>query len=85
MTTYRKDQRRAKILIVDDGHSVDFFEEEQLVGRIDYFDKHISYVEDACENWVNGIMSKDVVIHYSGANQLEFDFDTYQGGVENFG
>lgn len=80
MTTYHKSNRKA---LIHEWCTVSFFEEEQLVGHVDYSDKHISYIEDACENWVNGIMSKDVVIHYSD-KQLEFDFDTYQGGVESF-
>jgi len=63
---YQKDNRLALITLVDDEFLVcSFFEDDTIVGRIDYPNKSRNYVTDAAENWINGIMTSETVKNYT--------------------
>ena len=49
-------KRSAKVVRSIKGHSVELYERSRLVRTIDLFEKDISYVEDAAENWCLGVM-----------------------------
>ena len=37
------------------GYKIQFYIDDNLVNEETFYDKSIHYVEDACENWLNGI------------------------------
>ena len=68
---FQKDNRSAVITLVDDEYlQCSFFEDDKIVGRIDYPDINRTYVVDAAENWINGIMTIETVKNYT--KQLDF-------------
>ena len=68
---FSKENRQAVITFVDDEYfQCSFFEDDIIVGRIDYPDKSRPYVVDAAENWCEGIMTVDTVKNYT--KQLDF-------------
>ena len=44
---------------------VTFYQDGDLVGQIDYSDRSEPYVEDAIDNWLNGIMTIETVERHS--------------------
>ena len=50
--------------------SCSFFEDDKIIGRIDYPDKSRNYVVDAAENWINGIMTADLIRSYTVQKDL---------------
>ena len=63
---FQKDNRSAVITFVDDEYlQCSFFEDDKIVGRIDYPDKNRTYVVDAAENWINDIMTIETVKNYT--------------------
>lgn len=54
------------------GYFVDFFEDDQKIGRVLYYDNSSHYAESAAENFVNGFFPKDELINH--IDQMEFDF-----------
>ena len=63
---FKKDNRLAVITFVDDEYlQCSFFENEKIIGRIDYPNKSRDYVVDAAENWINGIMTIETVENYT--------------------
>jgi hypothetical protein len=82
MSEYEKDNRTATRV----DSFVSFYEDGKFVGSIDYSDKSDYYIRDACENWISGIMARSTVVYYSElSQQMDFDFDTYGGGIEHWG
>ena len=63
---FQKDNRLAIITFVDDEYfQCSFFEDNTIVGRIDYPEKNRTYVVDAAEIWINGIMTIETVKNYT--------------------
>lgn len=63
---FEKDNREAIISLIDDEYlQCSFFEDNEIVGRIDYPEKSRSYVVDAAENWCEGIMTEETVKRYT--------------------
>lgn len=63
---FENDNKLAIISFVDDEYLMcSFFEDEQIVGRIEYPDKSRSYVVDAAQNWLNGVMTKETIRKYT--------------------
>ena len=63
---FQKENRQAVINFVDDEFlSCSFFEDDKIVGRIDYPNKSRNYVVDAAENWCENIMTVETVKNYS--------------------
>jgi len=63
---FQKDNKLAVITFIDDEYlQCSFFEDDKIVGRIDYPDKNRTYVVDAAENWINGIMTIETVKNYT--------------------
>ena len=68
---FEKDNRLAVISLVDDEYLMcSFFEDDNVVGRIEYPDNNRHYVTDAAENWIYGIMTQQTVKKYT--KQLDF-------------
>ncbi len=42
-----------------------FYSNNRLVGEIEYPNKSYHYVQDAAENWLNGVMTYDTVKRYA--------------------
>jgi len=59
------ENRDTKYKKVGDKHYVEFYEDNKLLGLIDYSDKSMHYVEDAIENFRTGIMTKDTIKTYN--------------------
>ena len=63
---FENDNKLAIISFVDDEYLMcSFFEDDQIVGRIEYPDKSRNYVVDAAQNWLNGVMTKETVRKYT--------------------
>ena len=63
---FQKDNKLAVITFIDDEYlQCSFFEDDKIVGRIDYPDKNRTYVVDAAENWINDIMTIETVKNYT--------------------
>ena len=63
---FQKENRQAVINFVDDEFlSCSFFEDDKIVGRIDYPNKSRNYVVDAAENWCENIMTVETVKNYT--------------------
>lgn len=63
---FERDNKLAVISFVDDEYLMcSFFEDEKVVGRIEYPDKSRSYVVDAAQNWLNGVMTNETVKKYT--------------------
>jgi|DEB0MinimDraft_6_1074348.scaffolds.fasta_scaffold133467_2 hypothetical protein len=58
--------RRAEIhLSLDESLEVNFYENDAFCGCINYSDHSIHYVNDAVENWMNQILTKETVKCYA--------------------
>lgn len=64
LKTFEKEDRKSVISLVDEVFEVEFFQNNRPVGTIEYTDKSYHYVEDAAENWIVGIMTKETVKRY---------------------
>ena len=63
---FSKENRQAVITFVDDEYfQCSFFEDDKIVGRIDYPNKSRNYVVDAAENWCENIMTVETVKNYT--------------------
>ena len=63
---FENDNKLAIISFVDDEYLMcSFFEDEKVVGRIEYPNKSRSYVVDAAQNWLNGVMTNETVKKYT--------------------
>lgn len=56
--------KHALIGLQDEAFVVEFYEYGKRVGEIEYTDKSYYYVEDAAENWINGVMTIDTINNY---------------------
>ena len=57
--------------VVHDNSVLYYYEEGELVGAIDYSEKSERYIEDAVNNWFDGIMTVETVERYSSWNYAE--------------
>lgn len=55
------ENRDTKIKRVGKKVYVEFYENNKMLGLIDYSDHSIHYVEDAIENFMTGLMNKDTI------------------------
>ena len=63
---FEKENRLAVITLIDDEYLMcSFFQDNKIVGTIDYPSKSRNYVTDAAENWINGIMTEKTVKNYT--------------------
>ena len=46
---------------VGDMTYVEFYEDNKMIGLIDYSRNSKYYIEDAIENWKNGILTKETI------------------------
>tara|TARA_B100001057_G_C22401919_1_gene776283 strand:+ start:386 stop:589 length:204 start_codon:yes stop_codon:yes gene_type:complete len=58
------DTRDTKIKRVGNKVYVEFYEDNRMIGLIDYSDKSLYYVEDAIENFISGIMTTETIDRY---------------------
>jgi len=65
--SYTKEEKLSVIMLSEKVYSIVFYENDKWVGGIEYPNKHISYVEDAASNWINGILTRDTIKQYSSA------------------
>tara|TARA_B110000259_G_scaffold119079_1_gene135440 strand:- start:113 stop:334 length:222 start_codon:yes stop_codon:yes gene_type:complete len=59
------EMRDIKLKRIGDSVHVEFYEDEQLLGIIDYSDKSMHYVDDAVNNFHSGLMSEELIKSYS--------------------
>ena len=63
---FKKDNREAIISFVDDEYLMcSFFEDDTIVGRIEYLSKSRDYVVDAAHNWISCVMTHETVKNYT--------------------
>ena len=58
------ENRDTKIKRVGNKVYVEFYENDKMLGIIDYSDKSMYYVEDAVENFRTGIMTEETINRY---------------------
>ena len=65
------ENRDTKYKKVGDKHYVEFYEDNSMIGVIDYSKHSMHYVEDAIENFRNGLMTKETIERFNinGENQ----------------
>ena len=59
------EMRDIKLKRIGDSVHVEFYEDEQLLGIIDYSDKSMHYVDEAVNNFHSGLMSEELIKSYS--------------------
>ena len=59
------EMRDIKLKRIGDGVHVEFYENGQMLGVIDYSDKSMYYVDDAVNNFHSGLMSEELIKSYS--------------------
>ena len=59
--------KKASIVLSDEIFVVEFYENNKTVGIIEYPNKAFGYVDDAAENWANGVMTRETIDHYTRA------------------
>ena len=57
--------RNTKVKRVGDKVYVEFYEDERMLGLIDYSEHSMYYVEDAVENFRSGLMTKETIERYN--------------------
>ena len=73
MTQERLNNRDTKYKKVGDKHYVEFYENEKMIGIIDYSKHSMHYVEDAIENFVTGLMTLETIERYNVRDKSLFD------------
>jgi hypothetical protein len=58
------ENRDTKIKRVGDKVYVEFYEDNKMLGLVDYSDHSMYYVEDAIENFMTGLMQKNIIDLY---------------------
>ena len=58
-------KRDTKYKKVGDKHYVEFYENERMIGIIDYSKHSMHYVDDAIENFVSGLMTLETIESYN--------------------
>ena len=59
------EMRDIKLKRIGDSVHVEFYENGQMLGIIDYSDKSMHYVDDAVNNFHSGLMSEELIKSYS--------------------
>ncbi len=59
------ENRDTKIKKVGDKHYVEFYENNQMIGVIDYSDHSLHYVEDAVGNFRSGLMTIETIERFN--------------------
>ncbi len=59
------EMRDIKLKRIGDSVHVEFYEDGQMLGIIDYSDKSMHYVDDAVNNFHSGLMSEELIKSYS--------------------
>lgn len=62
--TYERENKKAVISISKEVLSCNFYENNRLLGEIEYPDKSYHYVDDAAENWITGVMTRETIDRY---------------------
>ena len=58
----KSENRRAVINPIDSEFlQCTFYEDDKIIGAIEYHDKSYFYVRDAAENWINNVMTVETV------------------------
>ena len=73
MIQERLNNRDTKYKKVGDKHYVEFYENEKMIGIIDYSKHSMHYVEDAIENFVTGLMTLETIERYNVRDKSLFD------------
>ena len=65
------ENRDTKYKRVGNKHYVEFYEDNMMIGVIDYSDHSLHYVEDAVNNFCSGIMTIETIERFNidGKNQ----------------
>jgi len=56
--------RDTKYKKVGNKHYVEFYEDNKMIGLIDYSGHSMHYVEDAIENFRTGVMTQETINNY---------------------
>ena len=59
------ENRDTRIKKVGNNYFVEFYEDNKMIGLIDYSDHSLHYVEDAVENFRSGIMTIETIKRYN--------------------
>ena len=73
MIQERLNNRDTKYKKVGDKHYVEFYENEKMIGIIDYSKHSMHYVEDAIENFVTGLMTLETIERYNVRDKSLFN------------
>ena len=65
MIQERLNNRDTKYKKVGDKHYVESYEDNRMIGIIDYSKHSMHYVEDAIENFVTGLMTLETIERYN--------------------
>ena len=69
----RLNNRDTKYKKVGDKHYVEFYEDNRMIGIIDYSKHSMHYVEDAIENFVTGLMTLETIERYNVRDKSLFN------------
>jgi hypothetical protein len=58
------ENRDTKLKRIGDNVHVEFYEDQKLIGVINYSDKSMYYVESAVENFMIGVMTIETINNY---------------------
>tara|TARA_R110001592_G_scaffold162972_3_gene396670 strand:+ start:982 stop:1203 length:222 start_codon:yes stop_codon:yes gene_type:complete len=61
----RLNNRDTKYKKVGEKHYVEFYEDNRIIGIIDYSKHSMHYVDDAIENFVTGLMTLETIERYN--------------------
>ena len=73
MIQERLNNRDTKYKKVGDKHYVEFYENEKMIGIIDYSKHSMHYVDDAIENFVTGLMTLETIERYNVRDKSLFN------------
>jgi hypothetical protein len=64
LKTFKHNKKSAIITISGELLSCTFYKDNIRLGEIEYPNNSFVYVEDAAENWINGVMTTDTINNY---------------------
>jgi hypothetical protein len=64
LKTFKNEEKSAVISISKEILSCTFYENGKHVGEIEYPNNSYTYVEDAAENWIIGVMTHETIREY---------------------
>ena len=73
MIQERLNNRDTKYKKVGDKHYVEFYEDNKMIGIIDYSKHSMHYVEDAIENFITGLMTLETIERYNVRDKSLFN------------